>query len=50
MMALKKLLSDVDTKKVPKIFHNNGIKTVSKDITVMVLKQLFNDDTKKVPQ
>ena len=32
------------------MFHNNGIKTVSKDITVMELKQLFKDDTKKVPQ
>ena len=32
------------------MFHNDGIKTVSKGSTVMVLKQFFNDGTKKVPQ
>ena len=49
MMVLKKLLIDDDTKKVSKKFQNNGINTVSKGSTVMILKKFFNDGTKKVP-
>ena len=33
-----------------KKLHNNGIKTVQKDCTRMVLKRFLNDNTKKVPQ
>ena len=49
MMVLKKLLIDDDTKKVLQKFQNNGINTVSKGSTVMIIKKFFNDGTIKVP-